>query len=101
MGAYLDPNGPQSSSQAKRDWLAAHAKPLADAPKTITENGETELPLALLDNGSFIAVAIAFEQAELDYFLTRDREIEWYTASIKDLAGASSLPHYMNVTPYL
>lgn len=63
MGLYIEPN------QNKRDWLNANGTLIPELPKTLAEIDANQLPVALLDNISFLAGSVAFSQSELDYWL--------------------------------
>lgn len=71
MGIYI--NTVPDSTEEKLKWLAENATKLDKLPLVI-EN-KNQLPIVMIDNGAFIALAVANTQAELHYFMEHDDPI--------------------------
>lgn len=64
MGFYVNVSG-----MRKEDWLVRYGRQVPLAEATVTDN---ELPVILVDNGSFSAAGIAYCEQELEIFLRED-----------------------------
>lgn len=92
MGAYID-----LANQTKEAWLRKNAIPVTSTPKTI-DDVPGFLLVCLVDNGPFTAAGIAFDERELQAFLSPDgRYKEWWWAPKDKLMDpeVSSLHYYL------
>lgn len=87
MGCYINPK-----SQSKESWLAENAKP-TPGPVPV---GPDVVPVCLVDNGMFLAAAVAYSQREADTFNDPSdrRPKQWYSAKRTDLYTVSDLKSY-------
>ncbi len=86
MGIYLNP-----PTCSKEDWLKENADEQAPQFAPAWPTDETILPICLVDNGSFTAAAICYDEREMAAFNTvRDtRRKQWFYAKIDKLIGNS------------
>ena len=84
MGCYINP------TTSKESWLETFGRPISELGVIITE---LELPVCLVNNGSFSAAAVAFCQSEIDAFSNpRDaRPRRWYMVTRGMLYQVSDL----------
>lgn len=61
MGYYINP-----SDQSKEVWLVNNGRLLTKTPENYRDGDD--IAVCLVDNGPFTAAAVAFSQAELEYF---------------------------------
>ena len=63
MGYYLEPQ------MDKKAYLQREARPIKRSEVLDVFAGEDEVPVALIDNGMFLAAGILFDEGEATYFL--------------------------------
>ena len=86
MGCYIDPK-----DMTKEEWIAKHGVLLTSFYKWNPD----KMPVCLVDNGPFKALAITYNEAELKEFLRPDdkRKKIWYLVDVEHLKPY--LPEHM------
>ena len=67
MGCYINPK-----DTTKEQWLIENGVPVSVFPEWEDIREDGCLPVILVNNGPFTAAAIAYEKAELEYYLEPD-----------------------------
>ena len=94
MGAYVNPVG-----NTKEEWLATNATSITSNAPTSTDYLPDHLPVCLMDNGSFTAAGIAFNERELQAFKQPNdlRDKIWFLVATEKLMdpNVSDLHYYL------
>ena len=85
MGLYLEPR------EDKREWMESNG--MRASVSSFEAIPSDQVFVCMIDNGAFIALAVAYSEREFDYFLTTkdDRPKEWYLVD-KNIAKSVTDP---------
>ena len=73
MGFYIEVSD-------KEAWIGKYCKFIREAPASLYELAPTDLPVVLINNGSWRAIGIAYDDFELARFKAiTDRPTLWFT----------------------
>lgn len=88
MGIYVNP-----VSSSKESFLHEHAREISRAQfKTHFQSGNKEdFALALIDNGPFYALGVAYKQGEIEEFSNTSRPCKYYLINKVVLLGSGAL----------
>lgn len=91
MGCYINP-----PDQTKEQWLRQNAEVLLVPPSSCGELAADKLPVCLVDNGSFTAAGVAFDDRELEAFQdpSDPRPKVWFSAPRTLIREVSPLIDY-------
>ncbi|QNA89300.1 hypothetical protein G4G28_14000 [Massilia sp. Dwa41.01b] len=91
MGCYIEPK-----DQTKEEWLAARGRPITEAQAgQIKFFMAKELPVVLIDNGSFRAAGVAYDAYTYEEFCYPDgRHKQWFMVKTEDLKQVCALEKF-------
>ena len=96
MGCYISlPTSGATRGRAQREWLQRHGTELPGPPAWATLPPDC-LPVCLVDNITFMAAGVAFDELELQRFVygRSGRAWTWFLVPRKKLYAVSPLDRY-------